>query len=138
MKVSFALVAAMAGIAAATANPEKRGCSTFVQGALDASVVALGKFISSDVFPNVNGAAKAGAHCFKQKIDCPVDGPLAPPATNMKKVDCETGLVPIALNSAVGALKVGLGLNPFDRTDYNPGIEAGLGCFKEHFGCNPA
>lgn len=135
MKVTFAFVAALAGFAAASpAIVEKRDCPFLVDKALSASVTALKYGLGGLAPTNLKDATDAGAYCFKQTVGCPVAGPLQPPQTDgIPPLDCETGVIAVALKGAVAALKTGLG--PFVPAEFTQGVDAGLGCFKEHLGC---
>lgn len=136
MRFSLTLVAALASAATASDNApvQKRDCPVLVDSALAASVTALKLGLSAmPMAPaNLQQATDAGAACFKQQIGC---GAPAPPMKRMDEadmIDC-SGLIDTALNSAVSALKLGLG--PIAPANYQQGVDAGLGCFKKTLGC---
>lgn len=135
MKAFFAVTALAAGFAIATPTEEivKRDCPLLVDGALAASVTALKVALGPFAPANLKAATDAGAACFKDKIGCAAVVP--PPPTTPGEVDCSKN-IGVALDSAVEALKAGLG--PIAPASYQEGVDAGRTCFKNALGCKPA
>lgn len=135
MKAFFAVAILTAGLAAAKPSDQvaKRDCPVLVDGALAASVSALKLALGPIAPANLKDATDAGAACFKDKIGC--SAVLSPPPTTPGQMDC-SGNIGMALDSAVAALKTGLGT--IAPAKYKEGVNAGLACFKETLGCKPA